>query len=402
MTVLREMVLSKAEFETELSNIASWWFTHAFDRARGGVHGEISDNNTIKEGAVRSANLQTRALWFFSEYAAYIGGGRVRSIADEQYRYVIDALMDKEHGGVFWSVSADGAPVSMRKQTYAQAFAIYALSAYALVSNNQEATALALELARLLEERARDGVRGGYVEAFARDWSPVEDVRLSDRDMNAPKTMNTHLHVLEAHTALHRLVNDDFTRCLLEASIRLFETHFVAPGHGRHLALFYSLDWESQCHDESYGHDIEASWLCHEAAEALGDEEVIEQARLRAVSLAEEALNALDGEGGLIYERIAGSEPDRTRHWWPQAEALVGFYNAYQISGEAVFEDAAARVWSFIKRYQIDYQKGEWRWHAVTDRGVASPYKAGFWKGPYHNGRAMMEMIRRLNGGGND
>ncbi len=392
--------LDASTFETELAKIASWWLTYGIDRTSGGVHGEIADDNTVKRDADRGANLEARALWFFSAYAAFSGDETARAAADALYRYFLHNFLDEAYGGFFWSVTAKGAPASTRKQTYAQAFAIYALCAYGRLGGGEGPVRQATALAQLLERHVWDQGGGGYIEAFSRDWSPIEDFRLSDRDLNAPKTMNTHLHVLEAYTSLYLLTRDEFARALLEKILRLFDARFAAPRGGRHLALFYSMDWQDQCGDESYGHDIEASWLLYEAAEALGDEFLLDGARKRALSLAEASLAALDQDGGLIYERHAGAAPDRTRHWWPQAEAMVGFHNAYELSGDQRFREAAGRIWSFIRTHHIDHARGEWFWHAAADKNAVNPYKAGFWKGPYHNGRAMMEMIRRLKGGG--
>jgi mannobiose 2-epimerase len=209
--------------------------------------------------------------------------------------------------------------------------------------------------------------------------------------------MNTHLHVLEAYTELHKVARSDFSERLLASNIDLFMTRFVQPRAG-HLTLFYSMEWQDQCKDESYGHDIEASWLLCEAAAALGDEERLARVKASAVTLANAVLeDATDQHGALAYERREG-ETDRVRqrHWWPQAEAVVGFYNAYQLTGDVRFRETAARVWAFVKAHQIDRVHGEWFWLSSADAPARGPYKAGFWKGPYHNGRAMMEMMRRL------
>lgn len=389
--------LVAAEFATELSAIAGWWLEHARDPHHGGVHGEIAGDNTIRRDAHRGAILQARVLWFFSELARARPDSGAGEAARSQYRYLLEHFDDVEHGGLVWSVAPSGEWVSDRKQVYVQAFAIYAFSAYAIVFGDGEALARALDLARFLEERAWDSQREGYVEAFSRDWRPIEDVRLSERDLDAPKTMNTHLHVLEACTALHRAAGQGFTKALLERNVALFLERFVRP-RGRHLTLFYSMAWDSLCGDESYGHDIEASWLLCEAADALGDAGRAREVHAVARTLADAVLDvALDADGGIAYERLPAGLI-RERHWWPQTEALVGFYNAYELTGDGRFREASARVWEFVKRHQIDREHGEWRWLSDLDAPARGPYKAGFWKGPYHNGRAMMEMMRRLAG----
>ncbi|MBB5519990.1 AGE family epimerase/isomerase [Amphiplicatus metriothermophilus] len=390
--------LRQADFERGLDAIAAWWLEHGLDPATGGAHGEIAEDNAVRADAERGAVLETRALWFFSALARARPSECARAAARRLYRYVTETFVDAEHGGLVWSVAADGTWTRDRKQVYAQAFAIYAFCACAAAFDDVEARDRALALARLLEERAWDQGQGGYLEAFARDWSPVEDMRLSARDLNAPKTMNTHLHMLEAYTSLHALVGDDFSRRCLTRIFDLFLERFVRP-RGAHVSLFYSADWRDLCADESYGHDIETSWLLCEAAGTLGDADRKVEARAAALTLAEAALDALDGAGGLVYERHADARGlVAERHWWPQAEALVGFYNAHQLSGEARYAEAAARVWHFIRTQHIDEERGEWLWLARADAPKSGPYKAGFWKGPYHNGRAMMEMIRRLEG----
>ncbi|MEE2692618.1 MAG: AGE family epimerase/isomerase [Pseudomonadota bacterium] len=386
-----------SEFREELRRICSWWLTHAEDRARGGLYGEIGDDNTPRLDADKGVILHTRALWFFSEAARIAPLSGMEPSARELYGYVVEKFVDSEHGGLVWSLNADGAWSADRKQVYAQAFAIYAFSAYARAFDDTEALARALSLARLLEDKVRDVKHGGYIEAFACDWSSIDDVRLSARDLNAPKTMNTHLHVLEAMTALHAAAKNTITADLLARNIDLFVKWFIEP-RSEHLSLFYSMDWKDLCADESYGHDIEASWLLWEAAQVLGDEERLETARKHALALAHSTLlKAVGADGGLVYERHADARGlVSERHWWPQAEALVGFYNAYELTGDARFADAAANVWAFIKANHIDHERGEWSWLAKTNAPKRGPYKAGFWKGPYHNGRAMIEMLKRL------
>ena len=388
-------------FAAELAAIENWWLKRALDPDHGGVYGEIADDNRVDADADKGVILETRALWFFSELAARKPDAPVAEAARRLYDYIVNTFIDAEHGGVVWNVGASGGWRSDRKQVYAQAFAIYAFSAYAKAFGDAGAKRRALDIAKLLEARAYDYDKGGYIEAFARDWTPIEDWRLSERDHNSPKTMNTHLHVFEAYTALHALVGDDFTRAILAKNIDLFTERFVRPRGGTSLSLFYSMDWEDECGDVSYGHDIETSWLLCEAAEALGDPGRLAEARASALKLAESVLNvAIDDKGGLIYEQVAGvPAPFAERHWWPQAEAMVGFMNAFDLSGDDKFRRAAVGIWAFIVEHQIDHDYGEWRWVSLDDAPASGPYKVGFWKGPYHNSRAMMEMMRRIGDG---
>ncbi|MEQ8749647.1 MAG: AGE family epimerase/isomerase [Amphiplicatus sp.] len=394
---MRSTLFDIAEFEGELFRIERWWLTHALDAERGGVHGEIADDNAVRSDADKGLILHARALWFFSESARTTLSVEARTAAAGLYEFIVERFTDTEFGGLVWSLTANGAWKEDRKQVYAQAFAVYAFAAYARAADSAEALERAIDLAALIDAQAWDAERGGYVEAFARDWSPIDDVRLSDRDLNAPKTMNTHLHVLEAATGLHVAAGLEDTARFLARNIDIFIERFIAP-RGGHLSLFYSMDWRDLCADESYGHDIEASWLLWEAAEALGDEKRLAAAKRRARALAESTFDkAVGADGAIAYERHADARGLVVEsHWWPQAEAIVGFYNAFELSGEERFAAAAANVWSFVKANHIDRRYGEWTWLSAQDAPKRGPYKAGFWKGPYHNGRAMMEMIKRL------
>lgn len=395
---MRAAPLDIAEFDAELARIERWWLTHGLDTARGGVYGEVADDNTTRADADKGVILHTRALWFFSETARARSSTEAKAAAAALYEFITERFTDAELGGLVWSLTADGAWKEDRKQVYAQAFAVYAFAAYARAADSPEALERAMDLAALLDAQAWDAGRGGYVEAFARDWSPIDDVRLSERDLNAPKTMNTHLHVLEAATGLHLAAGLGDTARFLARNIDIFIDRFIAP-RGDHVSLFYSMDWRDQCADESYGHDIEASWLLWEAAEALGDEKRLAAAKRHALALAGTTIGkAVGADGGIAYERHADARGLVSEcHWWPQAEAIVGFYNAFQLSGEERFAEAAAAVWAFVKSNQIDRRHGEWTWLSAQDAPKRGPYKAGFWKGPYHNGRAMMEMMKRLS-----
>nr|WP_246408833.1 AGE family epimerase/isomerase [Parvularcula dongshanensis] len=363
--------------------------------AEGRLHGAVDDQNRPDKSAPRGSVQHARALWFFSALAGFRDDPKAAEAAHATRRGFAP-FFDRDHGGVFWALDADGTPSETRKQTYAQAFAIYALSAYAAAFEDEAAKEEALTLARLLEERTVDRAKGGYLEAFAQDWSAIPDQRLSAKDMNAPKTMNTHLHVLEGYTALHALCRSEFTAGVLADSIDLFADRFSGARDDGHLALFYDDDWNDQGGGESYGHGIEASWLLHEAAVALGDQARLSRAETLAIRTADAALTAYTQGGGLAYERHEDGTSVGERHWWVQAEAMVGFENAYALSGEAKYRDTAAGLWDFIRAEVIDPEHGEWGWFSRADLPARGPYKSGFWKGPYHNGRAMMEMIRRL------
>jgi cellobiose epimerase len=385
-----------AEIDRELGAILSWWAEKAVDAEQGGFYGEIDLNDAPVDSAAKGAVLNARILWFMSEAARATGDARAASLAERAADYLHAHFVDPAHGGLFWAVAADGAPLARKKQTYAQAFAIYALGAHHRLTRRTDSLALARALFSLIETRARDADHGGYVEALDEAWAPLADVRLSEVDANAPKSMNTHLHVLEAYAALYAADPAPPLRAALRAAIELFLKYIVDRGRG-HLRLFFDAAWNSLSSTISFGHDCEASWLLWEACEALGDVGVSERAKPVVVALARATLEeAMWSDGGLIHERADAGHADTARVWWVQAEGLVGFLNAYALTGEDAFFTAFERVWRFIQQHQKD-ARGEWLWRSALDPPLAErAYKAGFWKGPYHNGRAMLECSARL------
>ncbi len=378
-------------------NILPFWMRHVVDRERGGFYGSITNDLVVDRDAPRGALLSLRILWTYA--AAYQRDPR-QEYLDMATHAALDLgenFMDNQYGGMFWLIAADGRPLNMRKQIYGQAFGLYALAEFSAVTGDPALQDWLKALFRTIERHAYDPQDGGYLEAFDRDWRWLDDLRLSDVDMNTPKSMNTHLHVMEAYTNLRRVLPNDQVivrhRELIEILMRRIvhsETH--------HTILFFDRDWQPRSDHISFGHDIEASWLLVEAAEVDGDESLIAEARRLAVQMAQAVYDeGRDADGGLFYEAAPQGVVDSNKEWWPQAEAAVGFLNAYQISGQAHFLTAALQSWDFIERHLVDRQHGEW-FRAVTREGVrlTDPLKVSFWKCPYHNSRACMEMIKRL------
>ncbi|MBN1934566.1 MAG: AGE family epimerase/isomerase [Anaerolineae bacterium] len=394
--------------ETELcGNVLPFWLDHAVDRERGGFYGTISNDLVIDRDAPRGALLSSRILWTFS--AAYRRYRRSEYLA--MARHACDDLLahfwDNEHGGLFWEIDAEGNVTKGRKQIYGQAFGIYALAEFFAASGEQAALDRAIDLFHLVEQYSYDPLYGGYLEACTRDWQLEEDMRLSDMDRNEKKSMNTHLHVMEAYTNLRRVwgrdkvARDEIARDLIahrhREMIDVMMTRII-DRETAHTILFFDQDWPPKSDEISYGHDIEASWLLVEAAEVDGDEALIREAKDLALRMAQAVYEqALDADGGLMYEAGPHGWVDDSKEWWPQAEAVVGFLNAYQLSAQAHFLDAALASWAFIERYLIDRQHGEW-FRGVHRDGTLKKdeFKVSFWKCPYHNGRACMEIAERL------
>ena len=384
-----------AEFEVELHRIAAWWLTHAVDHNAGGYHGEIDLQGNPIHDTPRSVILISRILWFFSAAALRTGEARYAQQAMRARDYLLSTFIDPRHGGVYWAADRDGAVKSSRKQAYAQAFAIYGLAACRRLTGDEASLEAATALFGVLETRFYDPVHGGYWEAFSRDWSPIVDMRLSDKDSNTPKTMNTHLHIMEAYTELYRAHPTPAVGKALRHSVQLHLDRIVAPDAWR-LRLFLSADWEDLSETLSFGHDIEASWLLFDAATALGDEALMKRAAAASIALARAVLEGGVGDRGEVFneKNLATGTVNRTRIWWVQAEALVGFMNAFELTGDSDFADAVRMSWRFIDRHVID-RDGEWRGVSDLDE-TAEPFWAGPWKACYHNGRAMLELRTRL------
>jgi len=390
-------------FRAELeNNILPFWMERGRDNVHGGFHGLIDCDGEVHRDARKAAVIHARALWTFSA-ATRMLGARYRDTADHAFKFLAGKFVDAKDGGIFWTLDHRGRPTDTRKQIYAQAFAIYGLSEYYRATGDAQALDLAKALFGLIEEHAFDPRRGGYVEALDCDWRPLSDMRLSDKDMNAPKSMNTHLHVLEAYTNLLRVWRDDG---LLSKHHQLLDVMFdrITDAKSGHFKLFFDMEWTSLGQQVSFGHDIEGSWLLVEAAEGLGDRQRIARAREIAIRMAEAVLaEGVADDGSLLFEADAkGHIVDATRHWWVQAEAVIGFHNAYRLSGEARFRDAAARAWAYIECNFVNPAHGEWHAKLSAD-GIAltaaedgDACLAGPWKCPYHNGRMCLEMMVRL------
>lgn len=387
----------KAEMENELASILKWWTDNMIDDTNGGFYGKVDGQNQVYPEADKGVILNTRILWAFSAAANLTKNAQYEIIAHRAYKYLVKFFVDKKNGGLFWMLDYEGNPTHTKKQIYAIAFGIYGLSEYYRLTKTSDALNAAIELFDLIEKYSLDKKEDGYFEAFTEDWQPLDDLRLSEKDANEAKTMNTHLHILEAYTNLYRVSPSEKVGKALQSLIKCFISKFIDK-ESNHLHLFFDEAWNSKSSIISYGHDIECSWLLHEAAIVLGDDELLRMVKTIAVEMANTTLDkAFDSSGGIIYE----SEDAHfvyEKHWWVQAESMVGFYNAFELSQENKFFDASIKCWNFIKNNILDKENGEWHWGILENGKVpSSEDKAGAWKAPYHNGRMCMEIIERIN-----
>lgn len=392
-----DLSVFKNELQQELLAILSYWIQHTIDDQQDGFYGRLDNDNVHYADASKGCVLNARILWTFAAAHRLTGDEQYAVIARRAFGYIQQNFIDSEYGGAYWSVTPSGEPLDTKKQIYAQAFVVYACSEYYRALGDEPAKQLAIDVYNLIQEKSFDPVHGGYFEAYSRNWQPVHDLRLSEKDANEKKTMNTHLHVLEAYTCLYRIWPNEQLRQHIKLLLANFEQHIIDANTG-HLYLFFDEQWGVKSDTISYGHDIEASWLLQEAAEVIEEEELVEKMKALAVKMAEAVIIGIDTDDGLWYEyEAAHNRLIKEKHWWPQAEALVGFYNAWQVSGRHEFLQLAINNWSFIKQYIRDNEKGEWFWGVLEDHSVMPGQdKVGLWKCPYHNGRACMELIRRI------
>ncbi len=392
----RDSYLQRIENELR-GNILPFWLRHTVDRERGGFFGEITNDLRVLRDAERGSLLSCRILWTFSSAYRHYPQAEYLAMAHWAYADLMKVFWDHEHGGVTWSATADGKPLRTRKQIYGQAFAIYAFTEYFRACGEKEALEHAIEIFRLIEQHCRDPKHGGYFEAYTREWTLEEDVRLSAIDMNEPKSQNTHLHVMEAYTNLMRVWPDAQLRRAQTELLEVMTTR-ILDARTYHLGLFFDNAWMPRTDRVSFGHDIEAAWLMHEAAAVLGDAGLLGRIRAIAVQIARVTHEqAIDPDGGLLYEADARGITVDIKEWWPQAEAAVGFLDAYQISGDETYLRLSLGLWDFIEAHLVDRANGEWFRCVTRERRVEGDQsKVSFWKCPYHNGRACLELVDRL------
>jgi mannobiose 2-epimerase len=407
------------------NNILRFWIDRMQDEEHGGFYGRIDNGNVLHKDADKGAILNARILWTFSAAYRVLRKPEYLEMATRAKDYIIEHFIDPEYGGVYWSLDYQGQPKDTKKQFYAIGFVIYGFTEYVRATGDREVLDYALQLYDCIEEHAFDREHNGYIEACTREWGEIADMRLSELDENYPKSQNTHLHIIEPYTNLLRCLQElhaaescDYVPALgsvlpigislppetmisVEASVRnlidIFTDRILNP-ETHHLDLFFEMDWKRGAGQlESYGHDIECSWLMHEAALVLGDQKVLSKVEPIVQMVAEASEKGLNADGSMIHEaNLTAGTKDDDLHWWVQAETVVGFYNIYQHFHDEAALEKAQRCWQYIKDYLIDRQHGEWYWSRHPDGSLNTvDDKAGFWKCPYHNGRMCLEIMER-------
>ncbi|MFC6101186.1 AGE family epimerase/isomerase [Olivibacter domesticus] len=382
-------------FKEEAKRILAFWSEHMVDHKYGGFYGQIDGRNQLHPDANKGAVLNCRILWTFSAAYRTFGSPTYLQVAERAFHYIMNYFIDKTHGGLYWELDSKGDVINAKKQIYAQGFAIYGLTEFYLATSNAKALELAINLFHLLEKH-KDTHHGGYFEAFTQDWKPLADMRLSAKDANEKKSMNTHLHILEPYTNLYRVWKDKRLKGALRELIIIFREKIVDPA-SYHLNLFFNEAWGVKSTDISYGHDIESAWLLLKATAELNEPALKGQIHMLAVNIARAATDGIQQDGSMIYEKKPDGI-DMDRHWWVQAEAVVGFMYSYELTDDKMYLNLASNLWAYIQSYLVDNVAGEWFW-SVDDNGRPNRIddKAGFWKCPYHNGRMCFEMISHFS-----
>jgi len=401
-------MINPAELEKFSAQISEHLFGHylpfwcgpALDHQNGGWMGWLSNDLKPDRSQPKGLIVNARILWAFSAVHRVRPEPLYFDMAERAFDFVMNKFWDAKHGGAFWRLDDQGNVIDDSKKTYGQAFYIYALTEFHLAFGSPAALARAKELFELIERHAHDATFGGYLEVCNRDWSEAgADARLSEKDMNEKKSMNNHLHVLEAYTNLHRVWPEPRVAERLRELIEIFLSR-VLDSHTNHLHHFFNEQWSVRSDTYTFGHDIEASWLLCEAAEKLGDATLLKRVRTIALQMAGAVFNeGFGADGGLCYEGGHGKIIDDGRECWPQAEALVGFLNAFELSGNRVYFAAAEQTWKYIEQHLVDREHGEWFWRINSDGQPDSKLpKVSEWKGPYHATRACLESLKRLRG----
>lgn len=409
----RVTILKQEVKETLTKNILPFWLKMQ-DKENGGFYGQMRGDGTLVKEANKGGILNARILWSFSAAYRVLRNPEYLEAATRAKDYLIQHFIDPVYGGTYWELDCKGNPIDTKKQFYAIGFAIYGLSEYVRATKDTEILDVCFSLFDVIEEHSFDKEYNGYIEACTREWGEIADMRLSELDANYPKSQNTHLHIIEPYTNLYRCLKElreagtmlqrhdiDAVTARVERALRnlidIFCEKILNP-ETYHLDLFFEKDWKRGAGWlESYGHDIECSWLLHEAALVLGDRKVLDRVEPIVRLVAKASEKGLNADGSMTHEaNLDTGYVDADRHWWVQAEAVVGFFNLYQYFSDTEALQKVLACWQYIKDNLIDHELGEWYWSRDPERNInCRDDHAGFWKCPYHNSRMCLELIER-------
>ncbi|MBK7711115.1 MAG: AGE family epimerase/isomerase [Bacteroidales bacterium] len=387
----------KKEVSANLTqNLLPYWSKNMVDRVNGGFYGRIDANDKVYPNEDKGGILNARILWTYSSAYRIYKDTAYLTLARRAKDYIMANFLDKQYGGAYRSVNSKGEPADTRKQTYTQSFFIYGMAEYYRATGDKEALKAAKDIFEAFEKYALDKDANGYFEVYSRDWKRTRDKLIGETTVSDEKTMNTHLHLMEAYTNLYRVWPDKRMAERLKNLVEIFLDHII-DRQTSHLICFMDRNWNSTSRIDSYGHDIEASWLLCEATNLLGDSELLARVKQVSIKIADAASEGLQPDGSLVYEKdLATGHMATERSWWPQSEAIVGYLNAYELTGNEKYLDRSVNCWNFTRDHLIDNKNGGW-FSGVSESGVVGKGdKGGFWICPYHNGRMCMEVVERV------
>jgi mannobiose 2-epimerase len=388
--------LLKNEVEANLTkNLLTWWSAKTVDYVNGGFYGRVTSKDSVVADANKGGIMNARILWTYSAAYRVMKDTAYLRLATRAKDYILEYFIDKEYGGAYWSLNSKGEPENTRKQVYTNAFFIYGLAEYARATGDQKALEAAKAIFELIEKHALDKESNGYFEVFSRDWQRIRDRMIGESSDNDEKTMNTSLHLMEAYANLYRVWPDPRMADRLRNMVELFLDRIIDK-NTYHLINFMDRNWNRTSQVDSYGHDIECSWLLHEAASLLGDPQLLKRVEETSVKMAETVEEAIQPDGSIVYEKdLATGHVQTSRSWWAQVETIVGYFNAYEISGNEKFLDYAINCWNFTDDHHVDHVNGGWFPNVNENGEPGRGDKAGHWVAPYHNGRMCLEIIER-------
>jgi mannose 2-epimerase len=380
-------------------------FLTCFDRD-GNTTGETDKNLLAHCRLIFSFSLISRA-------GLDPGGSFIRR-ACSGARWVLDHFADPEHGGFFWIVERDGTPLNARKIIYGHSFVIYAFSELARASGEQKWLETSRKTFDLLQEKAADKTNNGYWEFFEHDWSHSP----SGRGGGDRKSLDVHMHLMEAFTNLHSAGGDPEHASGTRALIELITEKMLHTEYGTGIAQFsgdftplrailFDNVWGSDRDSDdnggrpidntSYGHNVELGWLLRWSLDVLGGEsEHYGQIILR---LYEHCIrHGIDNERGGVFCEGAFNGParERNKEFWQQAETLVAMLDGYELSGDERYLEAYGNVHRFVFDHVINHSVGEWLPLLDENNNVLWDYMGHRWKINYHTVRSMVECRRRL------
>ncbi len=374
-----------------LHNILPFTANRVVDREHGGFYGYVANDGTPDSKAPKGQVQHTRVLWAFAHAQRRLGDLGYGALIEQARAEQLHRFWDDQYGGLFWTVTVDGTPLRTDKLADGQAYGIYSFAEDYLASGSVASLEHAIALYRLLERHARDRQAGGYFDAFGRDWHTRASLNVDESGPAAIKSMNAHLHLLEAYTLLLQAWDDAALRASLEGLIHILLDQIIDRERG-HFRLLFDADWRVLSNADSYGHDLEGSWLLVAAIDQLGNAELAAEVRAAALAMA----RAVYAEGRNPDGSVRNDSTGPAAIWWGQAEGMVGFFNAYQLSGDARFLDASLACWRYVQAQLIDPTHGDWFWGRDEAGAPLPEMKAGLWKTPYHNARACLEIMRRV------